>query len=252
MLQFISVNDLSFNYDNCLTPLFKSVSFQLHTGWTGIVGPNGSGKTTLLKLLTGRLTPDSGKTIDAGTTYYCEQRTDFIPDGFEQFLNSTDKHTFRIKQNFKIEDLWIYRWDKLSHGERKRCQIATALFLEPSTLAIDEPSNHLDLSSKKILYTALKSYKGIGLLVSHDREMLDNLCQQTLFIMPAKIDLRRCPYSQAKMEKEREEQAKVHNYYTINKEIKKLKKRIIQQKEKADRTDKKRSKRGLRHKDHDA
>ena len=66
----------------------------------------------------------------------------------------------------------------LSFGERKRMQIAVAIFEEPDVLLVDEPTNHLDRKSKDIVLAALKSFKGIGILVSHDRELLDSLSQQ--------------------------------------------------------------------------
>jgi ABC-type cobalamin/Fe3+-siderophores transport system ATPase subunit len=128
MRDFIHVKNLTFSYPNCTTPLFEMVSFQLHTGWTGIVGPNGSGKSTLLKLITGILIPDSGFITTKSTTYYSEQRTDLMPLDLKYFFESTNKHSSKIKTSLEIEANWQYRWQSLSQGERKRCQIAVALY----------------------------------------------------------------------------------------------------------------------------
>ncbi len=243
---------MSFTYANGVEPLFNSLSFQLQKGWTGIIGPNGSGKTTLLKLLCEEIQPDSGSVNFFGIRYYCEQRTDFIPPKFESLISTTEKEAFRLKRILELQDEWIMRWDQLSHGERKRCQIATALFLNPGLLAIDEPSNHLDASVRKILLEALKSYNGIGLLVSHDRYLLNNLCTHTLFIYKNNIELYKCNYDTAVEERERVNQAKLHDYEMAKREVKKLKKKIIQQRAKADQADKVRSKKMISRKDHDA
>lgn len=252
MQDFLYIDKLSFSYENCVKPLFDSLSFQLQQGWTGIVGANGSGKTTLLKLSTGNLPPDFGFINFKGTSYYCEQRTDFIPSDFKNFISATDKYAFRLKNALQIQDDWLTRWDQLSHGERKRCQIATALFCDPALLAIDEPSNHLDTDSKQILFNALKAYKGIGILVSHDRELLDNLCRHTLFIEPTNVEVYKCNYSTAVQEKQRDHQANIHDYEMAKREVKKLKRKISQQRIKADKADKLRSKRNIHRKDHDA
>jgi ATPase subunit of ABC transporter with duplicated ATPase domains len=209
MASFIHVEKLTFTYENCIEPLFKDVFFQIEQGWTAIVGVNGSGKTTLLKLLCGLLKPDTGTLIIPGKTHYSEQRTDFEPLGFHDFFNSTKKLSYKIKGSLQILDDWQYNWDALSHGERKRCQIGVALNKEPLVLAIDEPSNHLDYKSKNILLNALKSYKGIGLLVSHDRELMDILCQRTIFLNPPQIDIRKCSYSIADDAKSKKDLARL-------------------------------------------
>jgi len=252
MQQFLYADHLTFSYENSIGPLFNNISLQLQQGWTGIVGANGIGKSTLLKLFSDLLQADSGSIRYNGPAYYCEQRTDFIPSGFKELISATNKSAFRIKNSLDIKDDWLQRWYVLSHGERKRCQIATALFLNPAVLAIDEPSNHLDQSSKTILFNALQDYHGIGVLVSHDRELLDDLCRHTLFVYKNRIDLRRCNYSTAVQEIEKEKAAQQHNYQITKKEIRKIKSQVTKQKEKADQAAKMKSKRGIRRHDHDA
>jgi macrolide transport system ATP-binding/permease protein len=252
MQNFLYIDKLSFSYENSVEPLFDSLSFQLQQGWTGIVGPNGSGKTTLLKLLCEEIQDDFGSINFTGIRYYCEQRTDYIPSGFESLLNSYENQAIRLRKILNIQEDWTSRWDQLSHGERKRCQIATALFCNPDLLAIDEPSNHLDSSSRQILFDALKSYNGIGILVSHDRYLLDNLCNHTLFISNNNVELYKCNYSTAIREREQSYQAKLHNYETAKREIKKLKKKIGQQRAKAEQADKLKSKKAINRRDHDA
>ncbi|MEE4310607.1 MAG: ATP-binding cassette domain-containing protein [candidate division KSB1 bacterium] len=252
MAQFIYINELSYSYPSSPEPLFDTVSIQLQQGWTGVVGANGSGKTTLLKLICGEFEPDNGHITKSGPAYYCPQRTDHEPDQFHKIFNTSDSVVFSVKKTLKLEDSWEMRWNSLSHGERKRCQIATALVLNPAILAVDEPSNHLDRNSKEILFNALRAYKGIGLLVSHDRQLLDELCTHTLFIFPPHIDLRRCNYSAASIEIERENQEQIQAFQSAKKEIRKLRRKVSQQRENARGADKKRSKRNISNRDHDA
>ena len=252
MPEFIYINNLNYTFENSADPLFDSVTFHLQTGWTGVVGANGSGKTTLLKLLTGRLHTDKLKNILPPLTYYCEQRTDDPPDGLIDLLNSLEKSAFRIKSDLEIQDEWISKWNLLSHGERKRCQLGTALYQNPSLLAVDEPSNHLDQASREVLFRALKKFSGIGILVSHDRLLLDNLCSHTLFIDSPKVDLRHCSYTIAVAEREKEhlEISRLSNQ--MKQEVKKLKKRVQQQEQKARQSDRRVSKRNVGLRDHDA
>jgi ATPase subunit of ABC transporter with duplicated ATPase domains len=251
-MKFLYVHNLTFTYEQCTEPLFDSVSFQLQRGWTGIVGANGSGKTTLLQLLSGILEPDSGSISYPGSAYYCAQRTDDMPVELPVLIQSFDSAAYILRHTLHIEDGWIDYWDKLSHGERRRCQLACALFAGPELLAVDEPSNHLDHRSKIILFDALRSFDGFGVLVSHDRELLDNLCHHTLFIDPPDIDLRKCNYSVAAAEIKREQEHAAHEYVHAKKEEKKLKRKVHLQHQKVQQSDARKSKKHVSRKDHDA
>ncbi|MBN1561660.1 ABC-F family ATP-binding cassette domain-containing protein [candidate division KSB1 bacterium] len=251
-MDFLYLNNVTFSYPGASDPLFVDVSFQCQPGWTGIVGPNGGGKTTLLKLIRGDLQPEAGAIIRPGAVYYAEQSVDERPEGAQEFLASYQRQTLRMKEQLRIQDDWLERWDSLSFGERKRCQIAVAFAEGPAVLLLDEPSNHVDHSCKKFLITALRAYKGIGLLVSHDRELLDTLCSHTLFVDPPDIDIRSCPYSIAAQERERENESLMHEREVMKREVKKLKRRVQQQRQKAEAADRKKSKRELDRKDHDA
>ena len=99
-------------------------------------------------------------------------------------VNSLERDAIKLIAELHIDSGWIDRWKSLSHGERKRAQIAVALWLDPVVLAVDEPTNHIDADARKLLREALRNFRGVGLLVSHDRELLDELCGQCLFIDP--------------------------------------------------------------------
>ena len=170
---------IDFSYDGS-DPLVVGLSVHLTAGWTAIVGANGAGKSTLLALATGRLTPSKGTVRRPDRVHLCDQRTDRPSDAVLAFAASPDRSAGRWRSLLGVEAAWVRRWSGLSQGERKRLQVASALWQQPDLLALDEPTNHLDGSSAALVRDALARYTGIGLLVSHDRALLDALCTATL------------------------------------------------------------------------
>jgi macrolide transport system ATP-binding/permease protein len=249
---FLSVHNLTFKYPSAVYPIIDNFSCQFETGWTGIVGANGSGKTTLLKLVSDRLQPGSGKLFPTSFAIYCEQRTDHLPQAFHEMMEDYSGEAFRIRDSLGIHQDWGNRWETLSHGERKRTQLAVALFREPDILAIDEPTNHLDRSTRQVLLEALKLYKGIGLLVSHDREFLDVLCTHTLFMQPGNFIFRKGSYSVTHGNLLHEESFKAHQVISVKRKMKKLRSEIQKRQRNAALADSRRSKKKLNRKDHDA
>ena len=181
---FLQFQNVSFTYPTMTRPLLAGLDVHFPRGWTGVVGANGVGKSTLLKLAVGDLTPQDGKILTPGVALYCAQRTDDPPPPFTEFLYAADPEALTLRRRLRVGDDWPDRWATLSHGERKRAQIAVALWLNPDVLALDEPTNHIDADARRLLVEALLQYQGAGLLVSHDRELLDQLCRQCLFIDP--------------------------------------------------------------------
>lgn len=172
---FLKFQQVNFTYETAVEPLFQDVSVHLPSGWAGIVGANGAGKTTFLKLATGLLTPNAGMVQTPAKSVYCPQRTDDLPEHFAALLHATSKTASLIKGQFGLKSEWLDRWPTLSHGERKRSQIAVALWLEPDLLAIDEPTNHMDLPSIECLEAALADCPCCLVIVSHDRPFLEKL-----------------------------------------------------------------------------
>ena len=160
----------------------------------GILGPNGSGKTTLLRLLLGELTPTSG-TIQTGTrlqiAYFDQQRTQLDDtqtvlenvSGGNDIIRFNDQpmHIITYLQNFLFTpDRARSPITHLSGGERNRLLLAR-LFTQPANLLVlDEPTNDLDLETLELLEELLAEFTGTVLLVSHDREFLDNVTTSTL------------------------------------------------------------------------
>ncbi len=181
-LSSLSLRDVSFSYPKSPGSIIRNLSVNFPAGFTGVVGANGAGKTTLLKLAVGRLQAESGTVGAMPDGLYCAQRTDHPPDDFGLLLEDTGAAVYSLRSRLGIEYGWLDRWPTLSHGERKRAQICVALWREPSVLAIDEPTNHLDEKARRQLIEALAQYRGVGLLVSHDRGLLDELCAQCLWL----------------------------------------------------------------------
>ena len=150
------------------------------------VGRNGEGKTTLMRVITGELEPISGSAklgynVDMG--YFAQNQEDVLDknDTVEGTLDKIAVGEIRTKLRdilgaflFKGEDV-----DKkvavLSGGERARLAMAKLILKPYNLLALDEPTNHMDLLSKDILKQALQRYDGTLIIVSHDRDFLDGL-----------------------------------------------------------------------------
>ncbi len=252
MRKQIQIKTITFSYNSILTPVFEKISATCASGWTGIVGKNGSGKSTFLKLITQQLKPDSGIIELKGEVLYCPQRTDNPALILEDFLISKESSALKIKNLLKIENHYCDNWNALSHGEKKRTQLAIALWINPNILAIDEPTNHLDYLAKQLIINSLKNYKGIGLIVSHDRLLLDTLCYQCLFIKPPNIIIRPGGVSNGLEQEKIENINKKREFIKTNKKYKRLYNEMNRRKNIANKQDKKKSKKGLAKKDHDA
>ena len=194
---FLRFRNVSYSYPGSISSAVSSVSLSFGAGWTAFAGPNGSGKTTLLKLATALLHPDTGSIVSSGSAVYCAQRTDCAPENANSFLLDWSKESIKLRDTLQIGDDWGERWNTLSHGERKRFQIAVALWGRPAVLALDEPFNHLDIHGRTLLRESMLSYEGCGLLVSHDRHAMDSICSNCVLFLPEGVQLFKCGYSGA-------------------------------------------------------
>ncbi len=247
----LAFRNVTFTHAESSDPLFQDLHASLAPGWTGVIGANGSGKTTLLRLALGELRPDTGRVEHPGRGVCCPQRTDLPPGGMQAFLQGEDSRTRRWLARLGIDPDWGNRWDTLSHGERKRIQLAMALSNEPHVLGVDEPTNHLDREARAQVVSALAAFRGIGLLVSHDRELLDALCDQCLFLEPPRAVLRPGNYSQGAREREREETALRRERERADLQVERLAAELHERRVHNDRGERSRSKRGLARGDSD-
>lgn len=243
--------NLSFRYPAGIHPLFEHLTLHVPRGWTGIVGANGAGKTTLLRLAAGELSPTEGTVVCPGRALYCAQRTDDPPAGFDAFLTSLEPEARVLRGRLAVAGDWPARWQTLSHGERKRAQIAVALWQQTDVLALDEPTNHLDDDARALLTDALRSYAGVGLIVSHDRDLLDGLCAQCFFVDPPTAVMRPGGYSQGQDEALRERAQRARQRRAAQEDYARLRDAMARRQDGARQALRARSKRGLDPKDHD-
>lgn len=250
-MSFVSFSHLDFGYESADGALFHDLTFQIPRGWTGIVGANGSGKSTLLKLVCGFLHPDSGSVHADGLRILCEQEVGVPPDSAEDFFDSNDCYAFRLRGSFRITPDMPGRWHTLSMGERKKLQIAAALFRQPDVLCIDEPTNHLDAAARRQLLLELRNFRGTGLLVSHDRELLDALCGHCLFLSPGRAVLRIGSVTQGLEEETLEQEQLAKQYRLLKSELQRSKQELQRRREKEQESRSKNSKRNLDRNDRD-
>ena len=154
------------------------------------MGENGAGKTTLLRLVAGELDPTGGhvrvEPVGARTSL-CSQTVD-APDATVATLAASGTGpAHRLRGMLGLVPSSLARWDTLSPGERKRWQIGAALYAAPEVLLLDEPTNHLDATGRELLVAALRAFRGVGILVSHDRELLEALATRTLRLHQAEL-----------------------------------------------------------------
>lgn len=247
-LQFSRV---SFSYDGS-SPVFSDVSFSLGPGWSGVVGANGSGKSTLLALAARILQPNSGTVSGPSDRFVCAQPTEKAPDRIEDFFNAFDERSIDLMRRLELEFEWLYRWQTLSDGERKRVQIAVALWLAPDLLALDEPTNHIDADAKDLVLDAIARYDGIGLLVSHDREFLDSVCARCVFLRAGTATVRPGGITAGLEQAGREKIAAERALDDARRRTASLESETVNRREIARSQQRRRSKAGLAIKDHDA
>ncbi|NKB72173.1 MAG: ATP-binding cassette domain-containing protein [Candidatus Latescibacteria bacterium] len=238
-------HDVSFSYETAVTPLLADLTLHFPRGWTGIVGANGAGKTTILQLASGHLAPRQGFVQAPPESIYCAQRTDQPADGLAALLAADDGAARDIKGRLALEEDWLQRWDTLSHGERKRAQIGVALWRRPEMLAIDEPTNHIDAEARQLLEGALRTFRGVGLLVSHDRQLLDRLCQQCLFVDPPGAQLRPGGVSEGTRQGAVERASAWRQKEQAQRQMAKLERETVRRRQESARSHQRRSKRGL-------
>ena len=192
----LKVENLSFSYPGGRPIVSGFTADVLRGERIGILGRNGAGKTTLLNLLTGRLAPSSGS-VTPGTGVEMafldqlrgELRDDLTvgeniaSDRDEVIVGGVRKHVYSYLADFLFPPERVRTPVRaLSGGERARLMLAK-LFLRPANLLVmDEPTNDLDIETLELLEEQLLAYRGTLLLVSHDREFLDNVVTSTFVL----------------------------------------------------------------------
>ncbi|MCW8108444.1 ABC transporter ATP-binding protein [Alteromonas ponticola] len=177
-------------------PLVRDLNLTLLRGdKIALIGPNGCGKTTLIKLLLGQLQSDSGtckQGANLEVAYFDQHRQgldldksviDAVGDGKRDLIvNGQPRHVISYLQDYLFPPERVNAPVKsLSGGEKNRLMLAKLMLKPSNVLVLDEPTNDLDVETLEMLESLLLNYAGTVLLVSHDREFVDNVADSSLF-----------------------------------------------------------------------
>ena len=178
-------SDLTVGYPGKV--VFSNADIEIRRGEkVALVGRNGEGKTTLMRVMTGELSPISGEAkvgYNVNIGYFAQNQEDVLDKNLTvmETLESVASGDVRTRLR-DILAAFLFRGDDidkkvavLSGGERARLGMAELMLQPYNLLALDEPTNHMDIRSKDILKQALKQYDGTLVVVSHDRDFLDGL-----------------------------------------------------------------------------
>ena len=176
--------------------IIKPFSIMIEKGdRLGLIGANGSGKTTLVRMMVGSLAPDAGR-VKMGQSVdliYFDQMRDSLELNKNLAQNLTDsdyvdvqgtkRHVMGYLKEFLFDEKQIRgSVSILSGGERNRLALAKALAQKGNLLVLDEPTNDLDMDTLDLLIDVLEDYKGTLIIVSHDRDFLDQVTTSVLLL----------------------------------------------------------------------
>ncbi|GAB5382310.1 MAG: ABC transporter ATP-binding protein [Aliiglaciecola sp.] len=187
-------NALSYSIEG--KQIVKNLDLNLFRGdKIALIGPNGCGKSTLIKLLIGKLAPDSGSVkrgANLEIAYFDQHRMtldpektviDVVADGKRDLVvNGQSRHVISYLQDYLFTPERVNAPVKsLSGGEKNRLLLAKLLLQPANLLILDEPTNDLDVETLELLEDLISDYQGTVILVSHDREFVDNVVTTSLF-----------------------------------------------------------------------
>uniref|UniRef100_UPI004055F66E ATP-binding cassette domain-containing protein n=1 Tax=Acetatifactor sp. TaxID=1872090 RepID=UPI004055F66E len=198
----IQVNNVTFGYEGSIDNIFEKISFVIDTDWKlGFIGRNGKGKTTFLNLLLGKYEYQGKISTQAVFDYFPYRiRDDWMGLSCAEFLEELqpDCELWRViceLEELKAPSEILYRaFGTLSHGERTKVMLAILFSRENYFLLIDEPTNHLDMHSRECVKEYLRGKKGF-ILVSHDRDLLDDCIDHVLVLNRETIEVQKGNFS---------------------------------------------------------
>lgn len=229
-MSIINVSNLTFAYDGNYDNIFENVSFRIDTDWKlGFTGRNGRGKTTFLKLLLGKYAYTG--TISSSVTFEyfpfeVKDKSCYGIDIIKEKSGIEDYDYWKIQKELAlldIDDEVLYRpFNSLSGGEQVKVLLVSLFLKENAFLLIDEPTNHLDVAARTKVSNYLKSKKGF-ILVSHDRNFLDNCVDHILSINKTNIEIQKGNFSSWYANKQNQDNFEIAKNERLKKDIKRLK-----------------------------
>lgn len=201
----LTIQNLSYSFPN-KNRLFNSINLTVNThDKVALIGNNGVGKSTLLKIIAGELQPQIGQIVTDTKPYYIPQifgqfnhwtvaealQVDHKLDALQKILSgNTDEENFTLLNDdwtiedrcMKALDLWnlnhlnfSQKLETLSGGQKTKVFLAGIFIHQPELILLDEPSNHLDVPGRRLLYDFIQTTQSALIIVSHDRRLLNLL-----------------------------------------------------------------------------
>lgn len=226
-MSMISVHNLTFGYDGGINHVFENVSFNIDTDWRlGLIGRNGKGKTTFLKLLMDEYEYQGSIIKNVDFDYFpfdVENKTKMAIEIVNDIAPlAEDWEIIKELSLLGTEADVLYRsFDCLSGGEQVKILLISLFLKGKNFLLIDEPTNHLDSETKENLVKYLKKKKGF-ILVSHDREFLDNTVDHIISINNTGIDIQKGNFSSWQENKDRQDNFELTQNEKLKKDIARL------------------------------
>ena len=181
-------------------PVLKDINLSIsNDSRIALLGANGNGKSTLIKLISEKIEPMNGEIIKSKKLkigYFAQHQSeelDLDQTAFQvlskKYIDQPELKTRSILGKFGFDKAKSdTKIEKLSGGEKTRLLFCLMSFESPNILLLDEPTNHLDLDSRSALINALNEYEGCVVLVSHDTQLVEKICDQLLLIKDGKVN----------------------------------------------------------------
>ncbi|MBR4880215.1 MAG: ABC-F type ribosomal protection protein [Clostridia bacterium] len=226
-MSVIEIKNLTFAYDGSYDNVFENACFRIDTDWKlGFIGRNGRGKTTLLNLLMGRYEYRGQIISDVEFMYFPYNIADMkINTAQLAFELEPETEFWQFQKELSLlgvdDDVLERDFITLSGGERLKVMLALLFSREDRFLLIDEPTNHLDADGRRKVAQYLKSKKGF-ILVSHDRDFVDECVDHILSINKANIEVQSGNFSSWFHNKEMQDNFEMAKNESLRKSIKQL------------------------------
>jgi lincosamide and streptogramin A transport system ATP-binding/permease protein len=226
-MSLIQISNLTFAYEGSCDTIFENATFQIDTDWRlGFTGRNGRGKTTFLNLLRGKYAYQGSISASVVFDYFPYEVTDKHQNTIEiADCLCSNYELWQLQKELSLLDVSadvLYRpFSTLSNGEQTKVLLAVLFLNQNHFLLIDEPTNHLDEKARGLVSNYLSSKKGF-ILVSHDRQFLDNCVDHILSINKTNIEIQRGNFSSWWENKKMQDEFEFSENDKLQKEIKKL------------------------------